>query len=119
MDAAEIARRIEAERREWFECEGFRFQLRRPTNIDLIRLRDGCKNSAELNYKVATHGIKDWEGIKLCNLLEDGDNSLVPFDATLVDPLLANNMKIATAVAVRLFELFAERKAKEDAEKKA
>lgn len=120
MNAAEIAKRIEAERREWFDAEGFSFELRRPTSIDLIRLRDGCKTSAELNYKVAVHGIKDWRGVKLDDLLEEGgDSEEVPFDEILVDPLLSSNMALAIKISGRLFEMAADRKAREDSEKKA
>lgn len=119
MDAAEIAKRIEADRREWLSCDDFSFEIRRPANIDLIRLRDGCKTSAELNYRVAVHGIKDWKGIQLKHLFEGGDEEAADFDPALVDLFLSENMSIATAVAKRLFELFAERKAKEDTEKKA
>lgn len=61
----------------------FTFTIRRPTEMELIRLRSGESRSIELNLDIVQSHVIGWAGVLESDIVADGASDAVPFDPDL------------------------------------
>lgn len=62
------------------EVSGFKFTVRRPTNLEMVEITKGAAlTQGDILFKYVT----GWEGVKEVDLVPGGTGDLVPFDSAL------------------------------------
>ena len=121
MDFADLMRRANAQRESVFDAGGGRsITLRLPTEhqMRVAVLRAGRTDAAAwavMQRALLEQGIVAWSGVTLADLLTNGGDEAVDWDAAAVPLLLDGRPDIATALAADLTRRMAERTAAKDA----
>ena len=87
MSLADTLRR---QRESWIEAGGFRFQVRRPRDLDLMRWRQEGGNAG-----VALHSVVGWEGVTQGDVLGGAqDDTPAEFSAELAQEWLGDRLDL-------------------------
>lgn len=119
MELEEIRRQSVAAREFEWTCGHASFWLRVPTRYEIAiaaRRAEGedVAHLLVLERALLEKSIVRWNGVKLRDILPDGDESAVEFDASLVPLLLDAQGDWWRDLAVALFDRMAQRKEAQD-----
>lgn len=117
MDVATLRKKVAAARLSWveFEGSGMRFQIRRPGQLDFLRLA-GRGIHAGIGLESSLDAVRDWSGVTARHFGEDSDEP-VPFDAGLLEDLVSDRGELITFLANAVSELMVAAEAAEAAKK--
>lgn len=102
MDVAELKKKAEQGRLSWHEFGDKSFQIKRPTQLDLIEL-SGKKTGAHTMLETAENYVVDWKGFTPTDFGEEGGEA-VPFDKDLMRMYLEDHFKIANDLLNKVWE---------------
>lgn len=103
MDLAELKKKAQEGRLSWHEFGDKSFQIKRPTQLDLIEL-SGKKTGAHTMLETADAYVADWKGFTPADFDLEGDEA-VPFDKDLLKIYLEDNFKLANDLLNKVWEL--------------
>jgi hypothetical protein len=87
MSLADTLRR---QRESWIDAGGFRFQVRRPRDLDLVRWREDGGNAG-----VALHSVVGWEGVTQGDVIGGAqDDTPAEFSAELAQEWLGDHLDL-------------------------
>lgn len=115
MDVAGLRKKVAAARLSWVEYEGLRFQIRRPGQLDFLRLA-GRGIQSGIGLESSLDAVRDWQGVTARHFGEDSDEP-VPFDALLLEDLVNDRGELITFLAGAVSELMSAAEATEAAKK--
>ena len=90
------ASQLLAARRSWIDAGKFRFQIERPTLLDVIRAGTG---EAALSIDFAARFVRAWEGVTEQDLIPGGDPEPAAFSSELFVAWIADRPDLWTAIA--------------------
>ena len=90
------ASQLLAARRSWIDAGKFRFQIERPTLLDVIRAGTG---EAALSIEFAARFVRAWEGVTELDLVPGGDPDPPAFDPDLYVAWIADRPDLWKAIA--------------------
>lgn len=120
MTPSEIRARAEKAREFEFIEDGITLRLRVPTDFDVRRAAQAAGGSAEwsaLQGPLMQTCVVGWTGIPLA-LLASAEDGAMPFDPSLVELVLAENMALADRAYIELIRRYNERVAAREAARK-
>ncbi|HJT63071.1 MAG TPA: hypothetical protein VJ797_15485 [Burkholderiales bacterium] len=88
MEPGELLKRLVAARESWADSGRLRFKLRRPNEMELIRMRRG--STVEIGLDVIQKHVVGWEGVTEADIVTSGGSEPVAFDATLYAEWIAD-----------------------------
>lgn len=107
-----LAEKLRKAREKQVEVGGFTFTVRRPTDVEAIRLRQGVELSDLLGFVVGWHGVRELD------LIPGGDPHPLPFDAEVAREWLADRPDLLNPLIDAVIDTYrAHVKALEDAAK--
>jgi len=80
--------RFQASRRSWVESGKHRFQIQRPTMLDVVKAGQG---EATLNIEFAARFVVGWEQVTESDLIPGGDPEPVAFDPDIFKVWIAEH----------------------------
>lgn len=88
-----------------FSCEsgGFRFTLRRPTDVEMLELQGSGSVGRLFPF------IVGWEGVKELDLIPGGDPHPLPFDADACREWLSDRADILGPLVAAVLESYTKR----------
>lgn len=103
MAASPLLARLIAARESWIECGRLGFKLRRPTEMELIRMRRGDR--IELGLDAIRRCVADWKGVTEADLIPSGGDAAVPFDGELYGAWIEDHPELWQPISDRLYDL--------------
>jgi len=85
------------------------FVIRRPTDVEMLRLGQSRAPEAVLAHVVG------WEGVTEGDIINGGDPHPLPFDADVCTEWLQDRMDLFGPVTEAIFKAFADHRAAQDA----
>lgn len=98
--AASLIDKIRAARETVIEAGGFEFTIRRPTELEMIELRDQPRARGALRY------VTGWAKVKESDLLPSGGPDLLEFDADVCAEWLTDRLDLLKPVVDGVFGAF-------------
>lgn len=105
--------RLRASRESWVSVGAYEFQVRRPTDVELVKAR-GDDDSAFVRRVVI-----GWRGVRECDVIPSGGGEPAPFDAEACVEWLEDQPALYVELVNRVQDLIRARfEARDDAAKK-
>lgn len=104
MDAAEVIKKIKESRYVWEMVEGKQFQIKRLTDLDMLKLQSAAAASGFDVLELAIDYVTGWRGFTGQDFGYDSDAEL-PFDRTLLDEYLKRNIVTLQALSNRTIQV--------------
>lgn len=98
-----LVKRLLEARQFWVDAGRFRFHVRRPTEMQLMRMRRG--NQIEIGLEIVRDQVIGWEGVTEADLVPAGGGEAVAFDALLYRTWIEDRPDLWQAIADRMFEV--------------
>jgi len=103
-EASILLKRTHAAREGWLELDSTKkLKLRRPTEVELVRLRRGAADGIELGLEVIESSAVDWEGFREADFVPSGSDDAVAFDRALYREWVGDRPHLWQAISDRLF----------------
>lgn len=83
MDTRLLAAQLLKSRETKITIGRFTFNIRRPTDMELMRLRAGESNSINVNLELIRSHITGWSGVLESDIVSGESSDPVPFDMNL------------------------------------
>lgn len=107
-----LADKLRKARETSVEAGGFKFTVRRPTDLEMIEMRGTVNGSQLLKF------VLGWEGVKESDMLEGGDPHPLQFSREVAEEWLADRPDLFAKLAQGIIESYqAHAKQLEDAAK--
>jgi hypothetical protein len=120
MDLQAIKARMREAREKWVDAAGFGFLVRRPSNLDFMRLAARGLDEKQRKIEIVLASVRDWRGITEAVLLgaaADPASPPVAFDSEAFELFIGDHLEIVLELAGAIAELY-QAQAVKDAEKK-
>jgi len=107
-----LADKLRKAREMSVEAGGFKFTVRRPTDLEMIEMRGTVNGSQLLKF------ILGWDGVREIDMLEGGDPHPLPFTREVAEEWLADRPDLFAKLAEAIIQGYQEHAQKlEDAAK--
>lgn len=116
MEASALLKKLIAARESWAESGRFKFKLRRPSEMALIRMRRG--EQVEIGLDAIRACVVDWAGVLESDVITSGGSEPVAFDAALYGEWIADRPEHWPPISEALYTSIQAHAAEQDAETK-
>lgn len=99
-----LAEKIRKAREKVIEAGGFKFTIRRPTDVEMVEFAKDRKPETLLRFVVG------WEGVKEIDLIPGGDPLPAKFDSEACSEWLTDNSELFATVINSVIELYQSHK---------
>lgn len=93
-----LLERLRASREVWVEAGGFRFLIRRPTDVQLIQWREIAASDEPEPSRVLRRCLIGWEGVREIDLVPGGSAESAPFDVSVAVEWLEDSVELYSQV---------------------
>lgn len=104
-----LKERMLAARQQWVEAGGFKFEIRRPTAMQLMRFREG--GDEEMSHRVMTQCVVGWN-LRESDLLPGGGSDLVAFDSEAFVAWVEDRPELWAPLTAAIFDMIAAHRRK-------
>lgn len=101
MSDKTLLARLVAARESWVDAGRLRFKLRRPTEMELIRMRQGDR--VALGLDAIQRCVVDWQGVTEADIVPSGASDPAPFDAALYAEWVADHPELWQPISNALY----------------
>lgn len=110
--AKDLISRMREARQTLVPVGGFKFVIRRPTELEMIELQGEARARGALRHVIG------WEDVKESDVLENGNPDPLGFDADVCTEWLSDRLELLTAVTDAVFKSFSDHTEKRRAAEK-
>ena len=107
---------MRAARESWAEADGKAYKVRRPTEMEMVRSRDG--NSVPIGLAMLTKVVVDWKGVTEADLVPSGASDPVPFSPELWEEYVADRPGLWEVLTNALIDLTERHQKRQESELK-
>lgn len=111
--SASLIEKMRAARESWAEVDGKSYKIRRPTELDLMRARQGT--TVAIGLDMLTKVVVDWKGVTEADLIPSGASDEVPFSQEVWAEYVADRNDIWQPITARLLELMEQHNKRQEA----
>jgi len=90
--------RLRAAREVWVEVDGFRFLIRRPTDIQLAQWRELSPGEEPEPSRVLRRCLIAWEGVRELDVVPGGSADFAPFSVAVAVEWLEDRVELYSKV---------------------
>jgi hypothetical protein len=95
-----LVEKMRAAREQTVDVGGFKFRVRRPTDVEVMDLRGNVSVAALVRYVVG------WDGVRELDLLPGGDPHPLVFDAAVAAEWLADRPDLLTPLSAAIMDAY-------------
>lgn len=94
--------KIKKARLQTVEVAGLKFEIRRPTELEMFELRGGGSIRRLLPF------IAGWEGVRECDLINGGDPHPLPFDQAVCEAWLEDRLDVMGELVAAIYKAYTD-----------
>lgn len=111
--SASLIEKMRAARESWAEVDGKSYKIRRPTELDMMRSRQGA--TVAIGLDMLTKVVVDWKDVTEADLIPSGASDPVPFSPELWAEYVADKANIWPPITEKLLELIEQHNKRQEA----
>lgn len=114
--SASLIEKMRAARESWAEVGGKSYKVRRPTDLEMMRAREG--SNVPIGLEMLTKVVVGWKGVTEADLVPSGASDEVEFSPELWAEYVADRTEIWQPITEKLLELTEQHQKRQESELK-